>query len=111
MIAGAGRGISNPSELVDANASIERYTNVAKSNISLDLSINETASAIRWINGTNDDTDAHKYIECNSTTNGTTCFKQVFFNEAAVFNSDTVFFTSFNIVFRYGDYQIMLIQC
>ena len=51
LIAGAGGGVSNPIELVDANTSIERYTNATKSNISLDLSINETASAIRLING------------------------------------------------------------
>ena len=47
LIAGAGGGVSNPIELVDANTSIERYTNATKSNVSLDLSINETASAIR----------------------------------------------------------------
>ena len=91
LIAGAGRGVSNPIELVDANTSIERYTNATKSNISLDLSINETASAIRLINGTNDDTDTNTYIECNNTTNGTTFFKQVFFSEAMIINNDTVF--------------------
>ena len=91
FIAGAGGGVSNPIELVDANTSIERYTNATKSNISLDLSINETASAIRLINGSNDDTDTNTYIECNNTTNGTTFFKQVFLNEAVIFNNDTVF--------------------
>ena len=91
LIAGAGGGVSNPIELVDANTSIERYTNATKSNISLDLSINETASAIRLINGTNDDTDTNTYIECNNTTNGTTFFKQVFFSEAMIINNDTVF--------------------
>ena len=91
LIAGAGGGVSNPIELVDANTSIERYTNASKSNISLDLSINETASAIRLINGTNDDTDTNTYIECNNTTNGTSFFKQVFLNEAVIFNNDTVF--------------------
>ena len=91
LIAGAGGGVSNPIELVDANTSIERYTNATKSNISLDLSINETASAIRLINGTNDDTDTNTYIECNNTTNGTPFFKQVFLNEAVIFNNDTVF--------------------
>ena len=91
LIAGAGGGVSNPIELVDANTSIERYTNATKSNISLDLSINETASAIRLINGTNDDTDTNTYIECNNTTNGTSFFKQVFLNEAVIFNNDTVF--------------------
>ena len=63
-------------------------------NISLDLAINETASAIRLINGTNDDTDTNTYIECNNTTNGTSFFKQVFFNEAVIFNNDTVFLPS-----------------
>ena len=91
LIAGAGGGVSNPIELVDANTSIERYTNATKSNISLDLSINETASAIRLINGPNDDTDTNTYIECNNTTNGTSFFKQVFLNEAVIFNNDTVF--------------------
>ena len=91
LIAGAGGGVSNPIELVDRNTSIERYTNASKSNISLDLSINETASAIRLINGTNDDTDTNTYIECNNTTNGTTFFKQVFFNEAIIIHTNTVF--------------------
>ena len=91
LIAGAGGGVSNPIELVDANTSIERYTNATKSNVSLDLAINETASAIRLINGTNDDTDTNTYVECNNTTNGTTFFKQAFFNDAVIFNNDTVF--------------------
>ena len=91
LIAGAGGGVSNPIELVDANTSIERYTNATKSNISLDLSINETTSAIRLINGTNDDTDTNTYLECNNTTNGTSFFKQVFLNEAVIFNNDTIF--------------------
>ena len=91
LIAGAGGGASNPIELVDANTSIERYTNATKSNVSLDLTINETTSAIRLINGTNDDTDTNTYIECNNTTNGTTFFKQVFFSEAMIINNDTVF--------------------
>ena len=91
LIAGAGGGVSNPIELVNTNTSIERYTNATKSNISLDLSINETASAIRLINGTNDDTDTNTYTECNNTTNGTSFFKQAFFNDAVIFNNDTVF--------------------
>ena len=92
LIAGVsgGGGVSNPIELVDANTSIERYTNATKSNISLDLAINETASAIRLINGTNDDTDTNTYIECNNTTNGTTFFKQLFINGATSFNNDTI---------------------
>ena len=86
VIAGAGGGVSNPIELADANTSIERYTNATTSNISLDLSINESARAIRLINRTNDDTDNNTNIECNNTTNGTT-----FINGATTFNNDTVF--------------------
>ena len=89
-VSGGGGGVTNPIELVDANTSIERYTNATKSNISLDLSINETASAIRLINGTNDDTDTNTYIECNNTTSGTTFFKQLFINGATSFNNDTI---------------------
>ena len=63
---------------------------LTKSNISLDLSINETASSIRLINGNNDDTDTNTYIECNNTTNGTTFFKQLFINGATSFNNDTI---------------------
>ena len=91
LIAGAGGGVSNPIELVNSNTSIERYTNATKNNISLDLSINETASAIRLINGDNDDTDTNTYIECNNTTNGTTFFKQLFIKGAVSFDNDTVF--------------------
>ena len=40
-VSGGGGGVSNPIELVDANMSIERYTNATKSNVSLDLSVNE----------------------------------------------------------------------
>ena len=90
-VSGGGGGVSNPIELVDANTSIERYTNATKSNVSLDLSINETASAIRLINGNNDDTDTNTYIECNNTTNGTTFFKQLFIKGAVSFDNDTVF--------------------
>ena len=91
LIAGAGGGVSNPIELVDANTTIERYTNATKSNISLNLAINETASSIRLINGNNDDTDTNTYIECNNTTNGTTFFKQLFIKGAVSFDNDTVF--------------------
>ena len=90
-VSGGGGGVSNPIELVDANTSIERYTNATKSNVSLDLSINETASAIRLINGDNDDTDTNTYIECNNTTNGTTFFKQLFIKGATSFDNDTIF--------------------
>ena len=91
LVSGGGGGVSNPIELVDANTSIERYTNATKSNVSLDLSINETASAIRLINGDNDDTDTNTYIECNNTTNGTTFFKQLFIKGATSFDNDTIF--------------------
>ena len=90
-VSGGGGGVSNPIELVNANTSIERYTNATKNNISSDLSINETASAIRLINGDNDDTDTNTYIECNNTTNGTTFFKQLFIKGAVSFDNDTVF--------------------
>ena len=90
-VSGGGGGVSNPIELVDTNTSIERYTNATKSNVSLDLSINETASAIRLINGTNDDTDTNTYIECNNTTNGTTFFKQLVIKGAVSFDNDTIF--------------------
>ena len=90
-VSGGGGGVSNPIELVNSNTSIERYTNATKNNISLDLSINETASAIRLINGDNDDTDTNTYTECNNTTNGTTFFKQLFIKGAVSFDNDTVF--------------------
>ena len=90
--------VSNPIELVDANTTIERYTNATKSNISLDLAINETASSIRLINGNNDDTDTNTYIECNNTTNGTTFFKQLFIKGAVSFNNDTVFLPVSSII-------------
>ena len=62
-------------QFTNSNTSIERYTNATKSNVSMDLSINETACAIRLVNGTNDDTDTNTYMECNNTTGGTTFFK------------------------------------
>ena len=74
-------------ELTNANTSIERYTNATKSNISMDLSINETANAIRLINGTNDDTDTNTYIECNNTTGGTTLFKPTYFKDNIYYES------------------------
>ena len=107
LVAGAGGGVSNPIVLVDANTSIERCTNATKSNVSLDLSINETTSAIRLINGTNDDTDTNTYIECNNTTNGTTFFKQVFLNEAVIFNKRYCnFYQYLLMVFNSGGYPI-----
>ena len=88
---GGGGGVSNPIELVDANTTIERYVNSTKNNITLDLTINETSSGIRLINGTNDDTDTNTYLECNNTTNGTVFYKQLFIKGAVSFDNDTVF--------------------
>ena len=75
-------------ELTNGNTSIERYTNATKSNISMDLSINETANAIRLIKGTNDDTDTNTYIECNNTTGGTTFFKPTYFKDNIYYETD-----------------------
>ena len=76
-------------QLTDANTSIERYSNATKSNVSLDLSISETASAIRLINGNNDDTDTNTFLECNNTTGGTTLFKPTNFKDIVSYESDT----------------------
>ena len=75
-------------ELTNGNTSIERYTNATKSNISMDLSINETANAIRLINGSNDDTDTNAYIESNNTTGGTTFFKPTYFKDNIYYETD-----------------------
>ena len=75
-------------ELTNANTSIERYTNATKSNISMDLSISETANAIRLINGANDDTDTNTYVECNNTTGGTTLFKPTYFKDSIYYETD-----------------------
>ena len=108
LVSGGGGGVSNPIELVDANTTIERYTNATKSNISLDLAINETASSIRLINGNNDDTDTNTYIECNNTTNGTTFFKQLFIKGALCLSIMIQYFYRFlQMVFNYGEFQIM----
>ena len=56
----------------------------------MDLSINETASAIRLINGTNDDTDTSTYLECNNTTGGTTLFKPTYFKDTVNYESENV---------------------
>ena len=104
-VSGGGGGVSNPIELVDANTTIERYANSTKNNITLDLAINETASGIRIINGTNDDTDTNTYLECNNTTNGTVFYKQVFFEGTTIFSNDTLL-----VVFNYGEFQIMETQ-
>ena len=79
-------------ELTNGNTSIERYTNATKSNISLDLSIHETANAIRLINGTNDDTDTSTYIECNNTTGGTIFFKPTYFKDNIYYETDNSIF-------------------
>ena len=79
-------------ELTNGNTSIERYTNATKSNVSMDLTINETANAIRLINGTNDDTDTNTYIECNNTTGGTTFFKPTYFKDSIYYETDFQYF-------------------
>ena len=76
-------------QLTDTNTSIERYSNATKSNVSLDLSIRETASAIRLISGNNDDTDTNTFLECNNTTGGTTLFKPTNFRDIVSYESDT----------------------
>ena len=75
-------------QFTNVNTSIERYVNATKSNISMDLSINETTSAIRLINGTNDDTDTNTYMECNNTTGGTTLFKPTYFKDNIFYETD-----------------------
>ena len=54
----------------------------------MDLSINETANAIRLTNGTNDDTDTNTYIECNNTTGGTTFVKPTYFKDNIYYETD-----------------------
>ena len=76
-------------QLTDTNTSIERYSNATKSNVSLDLSMSETASAIRLINGNNDDTDTNTFLECNNTTGGTTLFKPTNSKNIVSYESDT----------------------
>ena len=77
-------------ELTNPDTSIQRYNNATKTNTSMDLSINETASAIRLINGTNDDTDTSTYLECNNTTGGTTLFKPAYFKDTVNYESENV---------------------
>ena len=77
-------------ELTNSNTSIQRYNNATKTNASMDLSINETASAIRLINGTNDDNDTSTYLECNNTTGGTTLFKPTYFKDTANYENENV---------------------
>ena len=77
-------------ELTNSNTSIQRYNNATKTNASMDLSINETASAIRLINGTNDDNDTSTYLECNNTTGGTTLFKPTYFKDTVNYENENV---------------------
>ena len=77
-------------ELTNSNTSIQRYNNATKTNTSMDLSINETASAIRLINGTNDDNDTSTYLECNNTTGGTTLFKPTYFKDTVNYENENV---------------------
>ena len=71
--------------VTDASTSFERYVNAVKSNVSLDLTINETASAIRLINGENFANDTNVYFECNNTTANTTMFKPLHCKDTATF--------------------------
>ena len=48
----------------------------------MDLSISETANAIRLANGAHDDTDTNTYIECKNTTGGTPLFKPTYVKDA-----------------------------
>ena len=89
-------------ELTNANTSIERYTNATKSNISVDLSISETASAIRLINGANDDTDTNTYVECNNTTGGTTLFKPTYFEDRIYYETDNFNISNTSGLTRYN---------
>ena len=77
-------------ELTNSNTSIQRYNNATKTNASMDLSINEAASAIRLINGTNDDNDTSTYLECNNTTGGTTLFKPTYFKDTVNYENENV---------------------
>ena len=79
LIAGAGGGVDNPIELVDANTSIERYTNATKANVSLDLRTDQ--EAMRLVLGGASDGDTNTYLECNNNTGGTTLFKQSYFKD------------------------------
>ena len=66
-------------ELTDANTTVERYTNVTKSNVSMDLRTDQQATRIML--GTSTDADTNTFIECNSTTGGTTLFKPTYFKD------------------------------
>ena len=66
LVAGAGAGVSNPIELVDANTSIERYINSTKFSTSLDLRTDQ--EAIRLVLGGASDGDTDTYVECSNNT-------------------------------------------
>ena len=66
-------------ELTDANTSIERYNNATKSNISMDVRTDQ--EAMRLMLGTSTDTDTNTFIECNSSTGGTTLFTPTYFKD------------------------------
>ena len=74
-------------ELTDANTSVERYTNVTKSNISMDVRTDQ--EAMRLMLGTSTDTDTNTFIECNSSTGGTTLFKPTNFKDTVNYENDT----------------------
>ena len=66
LVAGAGGGVSNPIELIDASTSIERYFGSTKFNTSLDLRTDQ--EAIRLVLGGASDGDTDTYVECNNNT-------------------------------------------
>ena len=74
-------------ELTDANTTVERYTNVTKSNVSMDLRTDQQATRIML--GTSTDVDSNTYIECNSSTGGTTLFKPTYFKDTVNYENDT----------------------
>ena len=74
-------------ELTDANTSIERYNNATKSNISMDVRTDQ--EAMRLMLGTSTDTDTNTFIECNSSTGGTTLFTPTYFKDTMNYENDT----------------------
>ena len=74
-------------ELTDANTTVERYTNVTKSNVSMDLRTNQQAT--RLMLGASTDADTNTFIECNSSTGGTTLFKPTYFKDTVNYENDT----------------------
>ena len=74
-------------QLTNANTTVERYTNVTKSNVSMDLRTDQQATRIML--GTSTDADTNTFIECNSSTGGTTLFKPTYFKDTVNYENDT----------------------